>query len=534
MSELLTLLVLLPLVAAALLACIPASAERAHQRLALLAALGQWLLSLQLLQGDFQSGALQFVQKLEWVEALGLHYHLGVDGLSLWMALLSTFLVPCVLWTRSARISPSKGFNIACLGLQSAVLGALFAHDLLLFYIFWELMLVPALFLMGIWGHAAAARRFFLYTFITSLPFLVGIMVVGYHFHQLAGHWSFDLSDLTRLVLPFSVQRWLFIAFFVAFAAKAALLPLHRWLPMAYRQCSPGTVALLSAVLSKLGAYGLLRFATPLCPLGAYYWGPPAASLAIATLLFAAFCAWRQQDLRGVLAYSSMSHVALIMLGAFSLSITGITGSLLQMLAHGISSAALFLMVGMLCQRSSSDSLDEVGGIAATMPRYSILFCIFVLSAIALPGTGAFVGEWLILAGTFTSYKLLPWSRGLAVVATLTVIFGAVYMLRVMRKLVWGAQKQPTERAPSDLNRHELWVLVPFAFLVFWLGLVPGPFLARSEPTVRRWVSHLEQRFDIMLKDDTARLISVEDLAVQDGPEGHHHGHTHDHHEAAP
>ncbi len=469
---------------------------------------------------DYSKAGYLFVESHTWIESFGIGYKLGIDGLSVWLVLLTTALSPIALFGSWTGISTKiKEYAIAFLLLESAMLGAFVALDLFLFYVFWELMLVPMYLIIGVWGgpeRVYASVKFFLYTLVGSVLMLVAILYVVAQYKALSGHWSFDLEEISRLVLPAWPQYLLFSAFAFAFAIKVPMFPLHTWLPDAHVQAPTGGSVILAAVLLKMGTYGFLRFAMPLFPLASYKIVPTLGVLAVIGIVYGAYCAWKQKDVKKLVAYSSVSHLGFVMLGLFSMTPHGISGAILQMVNHGISTGALFVLVGVIYERRHTRDIEAFGGLAKAMPIYATLFIIIAMSSVGLPGTNGFVGEFMILAGTFTSTSL-PVPRIFAMVASTGVILAAIYMLHAVLKLFWGPVTKPENKHIADVGWREAVVLVPLVVLVFWIGLYPKPFLSRMDASVAQFVSAFDAKFGASVRASEPMLLPGAHPAAPEG-----------------
>jgi NADH-quinone oxidoreductase subunit M len=488
---LLTTIVLMP-VAGVLVLLATGGSEKANETLqkwiALIFALATFVLSVILPFGMSTSG-LSYELNLPWIHAfdLGINYHVGIDGLSLWLVLLTTLLVPLALLSSWNSIHYRvREFLIAMLALETGMIGVFIAMDFFVFYLFWEVMLVPMYFLIGVWGgerRVYAAIKFVIYTVTGSLLMLAGIIAL-YYLHGAATHnYTFDIpaitADLKSHQLSIDAQRWLFWGFGLAFLIKVPLFPFHTWLPDAHVEAPTAGSVLLAGVLLKMGTYGLMRFNLPLFPNASREFAPLIAALAVVGIIYGALVAMVQPDLKKLVAYSSVSHLGFVVLGIFSFTEQGMQGALYQMLNHGISTGSLFIIVGMIYDRRHTRLISEFGGLARTMPLYSALFAIVMLSSIALPMLNGFVGEFLILIGTFTSSQL-PHARLLASLAALGMILSAVYMLWMYQRVIFGEIKNPDNLKLADLNGREKLVLAPAIVLIFVMGIYPGLFLSRS------------------------------------------------------
>ena len=490
---LLSVLIGLPFLSALVVLFMPRQSVATIRRFTVAAMLLEFLLSLWLLGGDYTTARFQFVEKHLLVEHFGISYHLGVDGISLWLVLLttlSTLIATHASWT--AIDTKIKEYALSFLLLEAGMLGAFLALDLFLFYVFWELMLVPMYLIIGVWGgpeRVYAAVKFFLYTMVGSLLMLVAVLYLVAQYRELSGSYSFDWVELNRVMLPFSAQVWLFLAFALAFAIKVPMFPFHTWLPDAHVQAPTGGSVILAAVLLKLGGYGFLRFAMPLFPLASHHLGPTLALLAVIGIIYGAWCAWAQQDIKKLVAYSSVSHLGFVMLGIFSITQHGVSGAILQMVSHGISTGALFLLVGVIYERRHTRDLGEFGGLAQVMPSYCLVFVIVTMSSVGLPGTNGFVGEFMILSGSFVSDLLRPHNRVFTLFAATGVILAAIYMLHAVLKVFWGPLDKDQNRNLADLSTREWLALSPMVVLIFWIGVFPNMFLKSMEPSVDEFMA---------------------------------------------
>ena len=418
---------------------------------------------------------MQLSERVAWISSVGIFYHIGIDGISLPLVLLTTFLSPIALLGAWHSISTRvKEFTIFMLLLETAMLGAFLALDLFLFFIFWEAMLIPMYFIIGIWGgenRLYATVKFVLYTMAGSALMLVAIFAL-YALHQrFSGQLSFDLIDLYRVPLSPRQQKWLFLAFFLSFAIKVPLFPFHTWLPDAHVEAPTAGSVILAGVLLKMGGYGLLRFCLPLFPEATAAYAPAIAGLAVIGIIYGALVAMVQPDVKKLVAYSSVSHLGFVVLGIFSRQTAGIEGSVLQMVNHGLSTGGLFLLVGMLYDRRHTRLIADYGGLWRQMPIFAVFFLVVMFSSIGLPGLNGFVGEFLILLGTFAYNKLF------AVLAATGIILGAVYMLWMYQRVMYGEITHEENRHLSDLSGREIALLVPVVLMMVWIGVYPRTFL---------------------------------------------------------
>ncbi len=485
-THLLTVLTFLPLVWAFSGMVVPA---RIAKHWALAGSLVIFLISLKLYTGYDPAGAeFQFLENAEWIPGLGVNYSLGLDGISLWLVLLTTFLAPIVvLGSYNGVEEREKEYYALLMALQTGMIGAFISLDTFLFYVFWEAMLIPMYFLIGIWGgkdRVYAAMKFFIFTMVGSLLMLVAIFFLAYQHKVQFGSFSTALLDLYRVKLDgagyFSTQGLLFLAFALAFAIKVPLFPLHTWLPDAHVQAPTAGSVILAGVLLKMGGYGFIRFAFPLFPQAVQVYQHLFMVLGSIAIVYGAWVAMVQPDMKKLVAYSSVSHMGYVVVGLFSLNAIGATGSIYQMLSHGISTPALFFLVGMLYERRHTKEIKEYGGITKVMPLFAIAFMISTLASIALPGTNGFIGEFLILLGT---WKTNP---GLAVLATTGVIFGAVYMLWMFQRVMFGPITKEENKTLKDLSLRESLVMAPLLIAMIVMGIVPNFFFEKMEPSIAK------------------------------------------------
>ncbi|MEO6462476.1 MAG: NADH-quinone oxidoreductase subunit M [Candidatus Eisenbacteria bacterium] len=489
----LTLLVVLPLVGGLIVALLPKSATGMAKHVALLISLAEFALSLPLFFEYKPAGpAFQFLENVPWIEGLGASWHLGIDGVSMLLILLTTALTSiAILASYQAIHTRERAYYLMLLALEGAMIGTFVALDLLVFYIFWEAMLVPMYLLIGVWGgqeRIRAAVKFFLYTMAGSVLMLVAILWLYFLHHAQTGIYTTDLLALYQTNVPLGAQTWMFLAFALAFAIKVPMWPFHTWLPLAHVEAPTAGSVILAAVLLKMGCYGFIRFALPLFPNATYAFAGPICALAVIGIIYGALVAMVQPDLKKLVAYSSVSHLGFCMLGLFAFNATGWAGSILQMLNHGITTGALFLLVGVIYERRHTRLITEFGGLWKVIPVFSIVFLVVMLSSIALPGTNGFVGEFLILLGAFQTQR--PW----AILAATGVILSACYMLWMYQRVVFGPVTNSDNALLKDLTRREVIVFVPLLALIFWMGLFPNPILSRIGPTIDRQLAHIETR----------------------------------------
>lgn len=459
---------------------------------ALLFSLATFFISLPLAFQFDRSRIRQFELDVPWITAFdfGIRFHVAIDGLSLWLVLLTTFLVPIALLSSWRSISRHlREFLISLLMLEAGMIGVFVAMDMFLFYLFWEVMLVPMYFLIGVWGgerRIYAAVKFVIYTVIGSLLMLAGIIALYYTHGEATGIYTFDIPTIianARFITP-EAQRWLFPLFALAFIIKVPLFPFHTWLPDAHVEAPTAGSVLLAGVLLKMGTYGLLRFNLPMFPDASHEYASLLSTLAVIGIIYGALVAMVQPDLKKLVAYSSVSHLGFVVLGIFSFTEQGMQGALYQMLNHGISTGALFIMVGMVYDRRHTRLIAEFGGLAGVVPIYSTLFLIVTLSSIALPLLNGFVGEFLVLVGTFTSQSL-PNARLFTALAATGMILSAVYMLWMYQRVIFGEASNPENRELKDLNSREKLLMAPVIALIILMGIFPSIFLSRSDNAIK-------------------------------------------------
>ena len=487
MPHLLTILILLP-VAGALVAVVYGIAlgkrEEHHKWIALATTTSTFLVSLLLLRGLGGGPEFRFEENVTWIGSIGAQYHLGVDGISLWLVLLTTLLMPiAILSSWTAVHKRQLSYYVFLLLLESAMIGVFVSLDLLLFYLFFEASLVPMFFLIGIWGgerRIYAAVKFFIYTAVGSLLMLVGIIALYFLYH------SFDYPTILNAMqsnpLPEHTGYWLFLVFAIAFCIKVPVFPLHTWLPDAHTEAPTAGSVILAGVLLKMGTYGLMRFNLGLFPDASKDWAWVLITLAVIGIIYGALVAMVQPDVKRLVAYSSVSHMGFVVLGIFSFTELGMQGALYQMLNHGVSTGALILFVGFIYERRHTRTISEFGGLATPMPWFATLFVIASLSSIGLPFLNGFVGEFLILTGTWTSTFSHAWL--VTMLAATGVIWAAVYMLWMLQRVLFGETTNPENARLRDLNARELGLILPLMLLMLFMGVYPRPFLDRSRAAV--------------------------------------------------
>lgn len=451
----------------------------------------EFLLSLWLwFSFDTTSAGMQFVEMIPLIPDMGISYYLGADGISLFIILMTT-LMTMIGMASMGETKNIKNMIISLLFLEMTMIGVFVALDAIIFYLFWELSLVPMLYIIGAWGgplRVYASIKFFLYTFTGSLIMLVGMLFVAYIYHSLTGVWSFAVTDWYALVLPVDYQLWLFAAFFIGFAIKVPMFPFHTWIPYAHGQAPTIGSVILAAVLLKMGTYGFVRFSLPMFPDASVLAITPIAVLSLIMIIYTAMIAYAQKDIKQVIAYSSVSHMGIIMLGLFAMNAEGLSGSVFQMLSHGIVSGALFMLVGMIYDRRHTKLMSEFGGIAAVMPKFAVIFGIMLMASVGLPLTIGFVGEFLVLLGFYEVSPIMT------ILAGTSIILGAVYMLRVMKRTFFGPLENEENKKLQDLNKRETWSLIPLVAIVIWLGVYPKPVLAPIDNSVKALLNFMDEK----------------------------------------
>jgi NADH-quinone oxidoreductase subunit M len=456
--------------------------DRNCKSAALLTSVVTFLISLLLwARFDVTKAGFQFEEKLDWVPALNIGYHMGIDGISLFFVLLSTLLTPiCILSSWEAVHVRVKEYMIAFLVLETFMVGMFCALDLALFYVFFEGVLIPMFLIIGVWGgprRVYAAFKFFLYTLLGSVLMLLAIIAI---------YWQLGTTDLPtameKLELPFIWQCWLFLAFLASFAVKVPMWPVHTWLPDAHVEAPTAGSVILAGVLLKMGGYGFLRLSIPLLPEATQYFAPLIFGLSVVAVIYTSLVALVQEDMKKLIAYSSVAHMGLVTIGAFILNVQSVQGSMFQMLSHGIVSAALFLCVGVVYDRMHTREIAAYGGLVHRMPRYAFTFMFFTLASVGLPGLSGFVGEFLVLLGTF---KVNTW---VAFLAATGLILGVAYALWLYRKIMFGELTKDSLKAILDMNRREVVVFLPLVLLALWMGVYPSSFLDPMAPSVDKLV----------------------------------------------
>jgi NADH-quinone oxidoreductase subunit M len=481
----LSVVTFLPLVGALFCAVVQGPKEavdRNCRSAALITSLVTFLVSLLLwVHFDPTKAGFQFEEKVAWIPALNIGYHMGIDGISLFFVLLSTLLTPiCVLSSWEAVRERVKEYMVAFLVLETFMVGLFCALDLALFYVFFEGVLIPMFLIIGVWGgkrRVYAAFKFFLYTFLGSVLMLLAIIAI---------YWQAGTSDLPTVLektqLSFQWQFWLWLAFFASFAVKVPMWPIHTWLPDAHVEAPTAGSVILAGVLLKLGGYGFIRFSVTLFPEATQYFAPLIFGLSVVAVIYTSLVALVQEDMKKLIAYSSVAHMGLVTIGIYIMNMQGVQGSIFQMLSHGIVSAALFLCVGVVYDRMHTREIDAYGGLVHRMPRYAFVFMFFTLASIGLPGLSGFIGEFLVLLGAF---KANTW---VAFLAATGLILGAAYALWLYRKIIFGELTKASLRAILDMNRREIAVFLPLVLLTLWMGIYPNSFLDPMAPAVDKLI----------------------------------------------
>jgi NADH-quinone oxidoreductase subunit M len=502
-----------PVAGAVLLIFVPKEKTNLHRYLALAFTLITLFASLALyFNFDGAVADPQFVEKSGWL-GYGINYHLGVDGISLWLVLLTTFLMPIAVLSSWTYIQKRvKEYLIFMLLLEAGIIGVFVSLNLFLFYVFWEAMLIPMYFLIGVWGgprRVYATLKFVLMTMFGSLLMLVAIFALYSFYYKATGTYSLEIFDFYKLILNPQVQGWLFLGFALAFAIKVPMFPFHTWLPDAHVEAPTAGSVILAAVLLKMGTYGFLRFALPLFPDALERFLPLLSILALIGIIYGGLMALIQKDIKSLVAYSSVSHMGLIMLAVFSLNTEGVEGAIYQMLNHGLSTGALFLLVGILYERAHTRLIKDFGGVSSQMPVFSAFFLVCLLSSVGLPGLNGFVGEILCLFGIFKTSQLQ------AILAVSTVILAAAYLLWMYQRVMHGPITNEKIRSFKDMNKRELGYLLPIIIMMFWMGIYPQTFLRKMDASVSRLLDRVHNRERIFLRESGRTTSLNRDRAVE-------------------
>ena len=489
----LSFLIFFPLLGAAALLLIPSAKAQAIRWAAFAISAITFLASIPLFTlFDEAKPGMQFAERLEWVPSLGVTYSLGVDGISVLLILLTTFLSAIsILSSFTAITERVKAYYATLLVLETGMIGVFAALDLVLFYIFWEAVLIPMYLIIGVWGGPRkiyAAVKFILYTVAGSLLMLVAILYLYFAYHAAYGEYTFDLLRLYGTPLGRSAQMWLFGAFALAFAIKVPMFPFHTWLPDAHVEAPTAGSVILAGVLLKMGTYGFVRFAMPLFPEATQAYAPWIVALAVIGIIYGALVAMVQPDVKKLVAYSSVSHLGFVMLGLFALNTQGLQGGILQMINHGLSTGALFLAVGMIYERRHTREISEFGGLAEVLPWFAAFFLVICLSSLGLPGLNGFVGEFLILLGAFRALPVI------AAISAVGVILSAVYLLWMYQRVMFGPVTNEKNRGLKDLSAREFWTLAPVIALIVWIGVFPNPFLRKLDVSVAELMERVNAR----------------------------------------
>jgi len=491
----LTAITFFPLAGAVMLLLLPRAKEESLKRAALVITLVEFVISLPLfIWFDEGAAGMQFTERVPWISEWGVQYAIGVDGISLLLILLTTFLtVLCILSSWRAVERMVKEYLIAFLILETGMIGVLVSLDLILFYVFWEVTLIPMYLIIGVWGgprRIYAAIKFFLYTMAGSVLMLVAILALYFLNGKATGEYTFDLLTLYQAGLPAKTQYLMFAAFALAFAIKVPMFPFHTWLPDAHVEAPTAGSVILAGILLKLGTYGFIRFAIPLFPVAAFKAIPIISVLALIGIIYGALVSMMQEDLKKLVAFSSVSHLGFVMLGMFAFNVQGVQGSVYQMLNHGVSTGALFLIVGMIYERRHTRLIADFGGLSRVMPVFATFFMIVTLSSIALPGTNGFVGEFLILLGTFKANPVY------GILGATGVILAAAYMLWMFQRVMFGAITHEENRGLKDLNTREIVTLIPIIILIIWMGVFPKFFFKKMDLSVQHFLYDVKARYE--------------------------------------
>ena len=503
MDSILSYQIFLPLLGALAILCLPRLSDGSARWIALATSTLVFALSLVML-GNFETGyaGMQFVEKSTWFPALNLTYHLGVDGISVYFVLLSTFLTPiCIISCWHAIEKRVKEFMIAFLILETFMVGTFAALDAILFYVFFEGVLIPMFIIIGVWGgkrRVYASFKFFLYTLLGSVLMLVALLYLYY------ATGTTDLTLLPDNDLTRDVQIWLWLAFFASFAVKMPMWPVHTWLPDAHVEAPTAGSVILAGVLLKMGGYGFLRFSLPILPDASEYFTTFVFVLSVIAIIYTALVALVQEDMKKLIAYSSVSHMGFVTLGIFTGTQQGVDGAMFQMLSHGIISAALFLCVGVVYDRLHTREISRYGGLVKNMPKYATVFMVLMLGSVGLPGTSGFVGEFLTLLGSFQVNTYI------AVFATTGVVFGAAYMLVLYRKVIFGEQKNADAAAMPDLTKTEYGYLLPLVIMVILFGIAPSLVMKNISPSVEKLLTQYQSALDVPVSYTKAQMTQGE------------------------
>ncbi|HEY6462343.1 MAG TPA: NADH-quinone oxidoreductase subunit M [Polyangiaceae bacterium] len=500
-GHLLSWIVWTPLLGAIAVLFVPRQSHATLRWGTLLLMLATFVFALPLLRVPMGRG-YHFNEDVLWLPQFGIHYHVAVDGVSLWLVMLTVFITPIAAWASFGPVQKRiKDWCFALLLLEGGMLGSFLALDLFLFYVFWELMLVPMYVMIGVWGgtnRIKSAVKFFLYTMFGSVLMLGAILYIAYSYAKANGGVpSFDYFELQRLMIPRHVQIWLWGAFTLAFVIKVPMFPVHTWLPDAHTEAPTAGSIILAAVMLKMGTYGYLRYSIGLFPEASAEFAANLAGVAVlGGILYGALCAWKQEDVKRLIAYSSVAHLGYVMLGLFAMTSASIEGGILQMVNHGVSTGMLFLLFGVIYDRRHTRHIEDFGGLAKPMPVYATLFVVATLASVGLPGTNGFVGEFMVITGTATSIHLGRFAGVQAMGAAIGVVLGAIYMLMVVQKMFFGPVRHKENRHLPDVNARELVCLAPLAMMVFVIGFFPNVFLSQIKGAAQRVQDDFQARVE--------------------------------------
>jgi NADH-quinone oxidoreductase subunit M len=519
MNNILNIVCYLPLVGMILIMFMKRENENAIRWIANITAFVGFLVSIPLLTSFndpryIASNGFRFVCEHSWIPQIGANYKFGIDGISMLLVLLTTLLGPIAILSSWTAIKDRiKEYYAFMLLLQTGMLGVFMSLDFLVFYVFWEVMLVPMYFLIGVWGGPRklyAAIKFFLYTLAGSVLMLVGILAIYFYQYSVTGVYSFDIVAFQKLGFPTSLQWWVFLAFFVGFAIKVPMFPFHTWLPDAHVEAPTAGSVILAGVLLKMGTYGFVRFSLPMFPWAAMHFLKPMLILALIGIIYGGLVAMMQKDMKSLVAYSSVSHLGFVMLGVFAATPVSLQGGILQMLNHGISTGALFLIVGIVYERRHTRQISEYGGLSHIMPVYATVFLIMTLSSIGMPGLNGFIGEFFILQGTFAAPGLWPY----AALAVIGIVLGAAYMLWLYQRVMFGKLENEANKHLPDLNMRELVTFVPLIILAFWIGIYPTYFTKYLDEPVNAIVERVRIDYGKTRLADVPKLPSGSQTSV--------------------
>lgn len=516
----LSLIIFLPLIGAIpIMLFVPKQKEELIRWLSAITTFGTFLVSLILIPNfNNSTHEMQFVERHSWIPSIGVQYFLGIDGISFLLILLTTLVTfIAVMSSWHAITERLKEFHVSILILEVGMLGAFMALDFIFFYVFWEIMLVPMYFIIGIWGGPRklyAAIKFFLYTLFGSVFMLVAILALFFVYHHYTGVYTFEILKYMELNFPYNVQWWVFLAFFLGFAVKVPMFPFHTWLPDAHVEAPTAGSVILAGILLKMGTYGFVRFALTITPDAAQTFVPFIVTLSLIAIVYAGLICLAQKDMKKLIAYSSVSHMGFITLGTFTFNPQGLEGAILQMINHGLSSAALFLIVGLIYERRHTRMISDFGGLAKVMPVYAVLFAVATMSSIGLPGLNGFIGEFLVLLGAFKVSYI--W----ALIAASGIVIGAAYALWLYQRTMFGKLENPENMNLTDLTFRERWTLIPLVIMMFWIGLYPKPFLDTMHASVNNIVQRVNPGYTPALES-----FNVESSSIPAADTAHHAGH---------